>query len=156
LRSDPISLSDAEKKVQRLNRKISRGIPLDEAAVQLGIPIEEVFSHVSAKLSEIDTLNFELRLAGQGAIKKALRKLSKLASGDQRVSGTLFLGADGKSRESQNLVSDDLEAAKALAKFGIDALKLARSGKIARDTGDAADEDLFDRSTNPWDLKKIE
>ncbi len=88
----------------------------------------------------VDTLNFELRLVGQEAIKKALTKLTKLARGDARI--------------GQHFESTDLEAAKALAKFGIDALKLAKTG--AAKEKDADGDDLFDRAESAWDLKKIE
>ncbi len=115
-------------------------MPLENAAVQVGIPIEEVFQYVTDRAGKIDTLNFELRLAGQGALKNALTKLTELATGDVR--------------EGLNFESTDLEAAKALAKFGIDALKLAKTGQVAKDEG-KEEKDLFD-AANPWSLKKIE
>lgn len=136
-----ISVSGKTELWELLNRKISRGIPLEEAAVQLGIPIDEVFTYISGKLSEIDTLDFELRLVGQRAIKNALTKLTSLAKGD--------------AREGKDFESTDLEAAKALAKLGVDALKMARTSK-AKKTGSDGQPDLFDSSQDQWQLKKIE
>lgn len=108
--------------------------------MQVGIPLEEVFSYVSDKLALGDTLDFELRLAGQGAIKKALTTLRKIAG-------------EG-AREGKDFESSDLEAAKALAKFGIDALKIARMAK-ARDPKGSDQNDLFDVA-DPWKLKAME
>jgi hypothetical protein len=107
-------------------------------------------------MAEVDTLNFELRIVGQSAIKKALTKLRKIAGGDQRVSSVSVSEGGGKATKSKTMAADDLEAAKALAKFGIDALKLARTG-VPRDPG-AGKKDLFDdaETANPWDLRKIE
>lgn len=139
---DLISLSGKRRDWEGLKRKISRGIPLDEAAAQCGIPIGEVFQYVSSRMAQVDTLNFELRLIGQGAIKNALTKLTELAQ-------------DG-AREGKDFESTDLEAAKTLAKFGIDALKLARAG-LAPPKGDEPEKtDLFDAAANPWKLKQVE
>lgn len=151
----PISLPVTSENWQRLLRKISRGISLENAAIQCGIPVEEVFSFVSSKLSEIDTLNFELRLVGQNAIKRSLTKLSKLAAGDQRARDTVEYGDDGKPIRSTSFGPDDLEAAKALAKFGMDALKLSKSRSL-EDKKTGEQQDLFDRATDPWKLKAVE
>jgi hypothetical protein len=132
-------------------------VPLEEAARQAGIPLGEVYQYVEDRSITIDTLNFELRLAGQRAIRKALTKLSKLATGGQRPTETSeTVKGDGYSElTTEKLTSDDLEAAKALAKFGIDALKLARSGGAKDDSG-GKQTDLFDKQPNPWSLKDIE
>lgn len=136
-----ISVSARKRNWQLLDRKIARGISIEEAAIQCGIPMEEVFAHVSELAAQVDTLNFELRRVGQGAIKNALDKLTKLASGDPR--------------EGKDFESTDLEAAKALAKFGIDALRLSRAGGVAKEGGgDSGEQDLFD-AANPWKLKTI-
>lgn len=121
---------------------------MEEAARQAGIPIEEVFSYISKKMAEIDTLNFELRLVGQAAVKKALTKLSKLARGEQRMSG------QSMGNQSESWAGDDLEAAKALAKLGVDALKLSRAGSTVQK--EPTDPDLFDAAPDPWKLKKVE
>ncbi len=117
--------------------------------------MDEVFLRITERSAQVDTLNFELRCVGQEAIKNALTKLSTLASGEQRVSGTVSIDGTGKARESESLVSDDLEAAKALAKFGLDALKLAKVGGAKADAP-PSDPDLFDATANPWLLRKIE
>ncbi len=135
-----ISVRVPKRNWQLLDRKIARGISLDEAAVQSGIPMEEVLARVSKNMAEVDSLNFQLRLVGQDALKNALTKLTALAG--------------GLAREGKDFESTDLEAAKALAKFGIDALKLSKSGGARRD--DDGERDLFDAAADPWKLKKIE
>ncbi len=116
---------------------------VEEAAKQTGIPIEEIFQYVTERAASVDTLNFQLRLVGQGAIKSALTKLHDLAAGD--------------AREGKDFESTDLEAAKALAKFGIDAIKLAKTGGGDRDSESEVKRDLFDiAAQDPWRLKKIE
>lgn len=97
-------------------------------------------------MGEIDRLNFELYMRAHGAIKTALTKLKKLAGADQRVTSK---SAGGKSIGYN---SDDLEAAKALAKFGIDAMRLARTVR-SKDQSPGS-QDLFDKAPDPWDLKK--
>lgn len=66
------------------------------------------------------------------------------------------MGVDGPERTSQKLVSDDLDAAKALAKLAIDALKLSKSGLTERDADSETRKDLFDLAQDPWNLKKVE
>lgn len=90
----------------------------------------------------IDTLNFQLRLVGQGAIKTAMAKLTQLAKAEARV---------GKDFEST-----DLEAAKALVRFGLEAVKAAKLKPGSGDDGEVAPKDLFDQQSGPWQLKKIE
>lgn len=98
-------------------------------------------------MGEIDRLNFELYMRAHGAIKTALTKLKKLARGDQRVSSESVGKGMGIA-----YMSDDLEAAKALAKFGIDAMRLARTVR-SKDQSPGS-QDLFDKAPDPWDLKK--
>lgn len=117
-------------------------MPVELAAAQMGVPLDEVFSYISDKLSKVDALDFQLRKMGQAAVRVALENLTKLANEPPRV---------GKDFEST-----DLEAAKALAKFGLDALKMSRSGVKGKDSG-SDDDDLFDKAAdNPWNLKKVE
>ncbi len=105
-------------------------------------------------MGEINSLNFQLRLEGQRAIKKALTKLSALAEGQQRTSSESETYGIG-SASSKSWAADDLEAAKALAKFGIDAIKLAKAGSL-KEEGPDRQKDLFDSALDPWDLKKVE
>lgn len=74
-----------------------------------------------------------------------------MAEGEQRISSSSDSEGGG-----QSLASDDLEAAKALAKFGIDALRLSKSGLTQEDKDSQVKRDLFDISHDPWKLKKIE
>lgn len=117
-------------------------MPIEEAARQTGIPLEEVFTYVTERLGKVDTINWELRRAGQKTLQKSLRKLGKLASGEERV---------GKHFEST-----DLLAAQAMARLAIEAIKLSMRGAAPRDGERGGQPDLFDATQNPWDLKKIE
>jgi hypothetical protein len=123
-----------------------------------GIPIDEVYAHINNGLDRVSAANWQLHQMAQAALKKSLKKLSKLASGEQRASksSTMEMGPLGPERIEETYTSDDLEAAKALAKFAIDALKLARTGAGAKKTD--GQPDLFDEpaAENPWDLKKPE
>lgn len=116
-------------------------MPIEEAARQAGIPLEEVFAYVTARLGKVDTINWQLRLIGQESLEKSLKKLQKLANGGARI--------------GLNFESTDLEAAKALAKIAMEAIKLSMKGGAGRDADTAAQKDLFE-AANPWDLKKIE
>lgn len=143
-----ISLSGKNKDFQALEKKLSKGIPLDEAAAQSGLTLDECYDYIKGRSEHLDTLNYELRKAGQKAIEKALDKLTKLSAGEARYA---MMG--------ETCHSVDLEAAKTLAKFGLEALKLSKSAKTAGTT-DQGQPDLFDASgasvLGPWVLKKIE
>lgn len=127
---------------------------MEDAAVQCGIPIEEVYQYVTDKMSQVDTLNWELRLKGQEALQHALKKLTKLAQGKQRISSQSESMGPGMN-SSTGYAADDLEAAKALAKFGIDALKLANIGKAPKEKERDGQPDLFENA-DPWRLKQPE
>lgn len=98
-------------------------------------------AHISEEMSELDALNFELRVRGQRALKKALTKLTKLTKAG--------------AREGKDFESTDLEAAKALAKLGIEALKLAKTPGVRERLADDGQKDLFDVA-DPWKLKQTE
>lgn len=149
----PISVSGKNRNWECLNRKISQGISLEDAAIECGIPLNEAVAYISDRMTAVDTLNFELRLIGQNAIKNALTKLTELSQGKQRISSISNAG-DNRGRKIQALTSDDLDAAKALAKFGLDALKFSRSTMPSQDN--SQEKDIFDSTRDPWKLKKIE
>ncbi len=113
---------------------------MDEAARRAGIPIEEVYQRVKDLSGQVDTLNYELRLISQKALKNSLTKLTELAAGD--------------AREGKDFESTDLQAATVLAKIAMDAIRICRNGAAPRD-GDKTPQDLFD-ATDPWKLKDIE
>lgn len=107
-----------------------------------GIPLDEVYSYINSGLDRANAANWQLYQMAQESLKKSLKKLGELARGGER--------------EGKHFESTDLEAAKALAKFAIDALKLARAGAAAKPDG-KGQPDLFDSpGANPWDLKKTE
>lgn len=139
-----------------MEKKISKGVRLEEAAEETGIPIEEVFQYVTDKANKVDSLNYELRLFAHGAVKNAMAKLAALAGEGQRIRGTTHYDDEGKPTSSQTFGPDDLEAAKTLARFALDAFKLAKVSAVDSGSGD---DDLFDKARkakDPWQLKKIE
>lgn len=150
-----ISVSGKRRDWEGLQRKISKGVGLEEAARQSGIPIEEVYQYITDRSSKVDTMNFELRMFAQGAVKNAMAKLQALSQGEQRVRNQTDFDDEGKPTHSKSFGPDDLEAAKTLARFALDALKIAKIGAAPRD-GEGAD-DLFDKaqSSNPWKLRDI-
>ena len=89
---------------------------------------------------QVDTLNYELRLISQKALKNSLTKLTELAAGE--------------AREGKDFESTDLQAATVLAKIAMDAIRICKVGAASR-SGDSSPQDLFD-ATNPWALKAIE
>lgn len=135
-----ISVEGPKRDWQALERKISEGISLEQAAVDAGIPVEEVYARVTEGLKRTDDLNWQLRIIGQGSLKTSLAKLTKLANGGERM--------------GKDLESTDLLAAKELARLGMQAIKLSMAGQAPREGGNGQ-KDLFDRREDPFDLKKI-
>lgn len=123
---------------------------MQEASEQLGIPVEEAIKIATDRLEKRDLVSFELKLVAEKSLQVALEKLITIAQGDQRISsesngpGTLT---------SYN--SDDLDAAKALAKLAIDALKLGFGPpkvNVKTGKGSSVQLDLWD-VYGPWSLK---
>lgn len=130
--------------------KISEGFSIHEAAEQLGIGLDEAVKIATETLEKRDLVSFELKLIAEKSLQVSLKKLMDIAEGDQRISSQSV----GKL-ESTSYNSDDLEAAKALAKLAIDALKLGFAPpKVTVKTGKGSNVqmDLFD-VTGPWKLK---
>lgn len=135
-----ISVGDSKRDWQALERKISKGIGLEKAAEDAGIPLEEVYARISNGLKQVDTLNWQLRLVAQRSLEKSLDKLTELAEGEYRL--------------GKHLESTDLLAAQSLAKIAIESLKLATRGQAPRPPGGEGSPDLFDKRDDPFDLRK--
>jgi hypothetical protein len=145
----PISVSPPERDWQRLLRRISQGLSLPKAAEITGIPIEEAIDYVSKRLENRDLVSFELKIVAERALKTALKTLEKLAKGDQRTASESISGGS-----STSYTTCDLEAAKALAKLSIDALKLGYGppkANIKINNVNSNQADLWD--FGPWNLK---
>ena len=115
---------------------------LEDAARQAGIPLEEIYEYINARLGKVDTINWQLRLIGQRGLEKSLTKLTELAAGDSRI--------------GQFFESTDLLAARELARISMEAIKLSQKGAAPRSDSENGKPDLFDSAADPWDVNKPE
>ena len=119
---------------------MSAGYPIEEAAQLAGIDLTDCFNYLKERKELGDATNIELKKAGQEALKVALKTLTALTKGGERV---------GKDFEST-----DFLAARELARTALAAIKLSKESSVDRNSGQ---RDLFDNmDDNPWILKKIE
>lgn len=130
---------------QGLARKVAGGKPLEQAAVEMGIPFDEVLAHARDRMAHGDALPYQMQLVGQNALAKGVEVLEELA------------GAGPRNKEFDQ--DTDLRAASELARIGIAALRMAqrpaaRAAKAKEAAAAAAGQrDLFDLK-GPWaDLK---
>jgi len=117
---------------------------LEEAAQNVGIPLSDCIDYIKKKEENYRTLDYELKKAGQEALKNALTKLTELAMGRPRY-----------TEGEEKLESTDLLAARELARTAIATIKLSKDS--ATRSKDDGQKDLFDSSgDDPWILKTIE
>ena len=133
-----MSVEPPKRNWQSLERKISQGTSIEEAAVEAGIPLEEVFDYVSGRLKAADTLDWQLRLVAGRALETSMTKLMELAEGEERF--------------GQNFESTDLLAAKELARIALAAMKLTKASAAKQKSDTSPDDDIFDR----WKLNKMD
>ncbi len=144
---------------------------LDDAAIACGIPLEEAQLRAQKRLQNGDATNYQMRVAGQAAIAKAVETLTKIADEPPRERLEKLSRALDEATERENgrthmserikvsLYNTDLDAAKALAKIGVDLVKLSGVGPDRSKEGSGAklsvQLDLWDNPGN-WNLKKPE
>lgn len=147
-----ISVDAPPRDWQGLQRKISLGASLQDAAEVSGIPLDEAIAYATKKLENRELVSFELKLIAEQSLAVALKTLVEIAQGGQRTSSE-SIGPGMMSHQN----SDDLEAAKTLAKVAIDALKLGfgprKEINVKAGKGSLIQMDLWD-SPGPWQLKK--
>lgn len=141
---DTISVPGPKRDWQALERKISSGKTVEKAASEAGIPLEEVFAYINNRLDKVDTINFQLRLISQKALKKSLDALEEIVD-----EGGRHYGVGGGD-------ATDLKAAQTLAKIALDSLKISQKGEAPRKPEDKPPSDIFDLRPNPWVLNEIE
>jgi hypothetical protein len=144
---------------QALDRKLSAGLSLEEAAHLSGIPLEEAQRYVDKRLQNGDLETMQMRVVGRQALAKAVQHLTRIADDGPRYSETEY-SAEGKPVRSRTPISSDVEAARMLAKLATDMMKLsgASSEKTAMPGKGAklsVQLDLWDNPGN-WRLKKPE
>lgn len=128
---------EKEKKWQELARKISQGHSLSDAAEQLGIPEEDAIKHASEQIQHVESLGFEMRQVAYGCLKESLAILKAVANEGPR------------NIESSNC---DVDAAKALARLAMDAIKMSKTIGNDPKAGEGAKKDLWDL-LGSWRLK---
>lgn len=112
---------------------------IDEAANLSGIPLEEALLYVDKRLAKGEATSYQLRVVGQNALRTAIEQLTAITKSDPR--------------RGQHLHSTDLDAAKALAKLALDAIKLSGTAKAADNAPGGGKRDLWD-APGSWDLRK--
>lgn len=163
------SLMEPKRDWQALDRKLASGMLLDDAASVCGIPLEEAQRYVDKRLQNGDDAKMQMRVIGTTALACAAKRLMEIASEPPRERmerlRRAFREVEGEAAALDNalnvkvtLYNTDLDAAKALAKLGVDLMKMAgpppapksgAGGKLS------VQLDLWDNPGN-WNLKKPE
>lgn len=95
---------------------MSKGVSLRAGAVLLGIPIPEAEEWAREKLLSLGVIQCEMHAVANEALKIAMQKLTAIAN---------------EPTEDPRERTADLEAAKALARLAIEAMKLASANRMA-------------------------
>lgn len=153
---------------QGLERKIQTGKSVEQAALEAGIPLPEVYEHAKSRMAEGSATPFMLQLVAQRALFKAINRLEKIADDGERlteVGADELDGEGGKGKRAlirlKKAVRDtDLKAAEKLADIAIAAFKIAApraplGGKApgSRGMSVGVQLDLWDTAGN-WDFRE--
>lgn len=149
-----IIVGTPKREWQILVRKVERGVTLEDALEQSGIPQEEFEDHIKERMA-LGTLDDALlQLTASHAIKVGVQKLVEIAGEGPRYSETR---REGDSVTTTTPISTDLDAAKALVAFGLKTKSMAQVAalKTIAAKGGKAEElppDLWDvAKLGPWD-----
>lgn len=135
-----------------LERKLRRGKTLEQAAEEAGVDIAAATEYL-AKKREHAAANGDdvLELAAAEAMHHGIQTLIRAT---KEKDGRLVGEGYGEGRFDRK-ESVDIDAAKTLLKFSIDARRLlVQKKKPAKDAAGAGQDDLFDREPGNWDLKE--
>lgn len=157
-------IRDMQRDWQGLESKLAKGKSLEQASIEMGIPIEEAQQHAKEKLGHTILDDLTLHLAAGKALQVGLEQLQRIAeAGPLKVKWSEGRG-EGIS-QSETIAATDLDAAKALVRFSLDVRKiLGDKGRTSEKTKGSGPKDLFDFSTNetegtlqsgPWKLKMV-
>lgn len=156
---------------QRLESKLSLGIDLHQACLQLDIPFDDAKEYVERQLEDRCLDDWCLHKSAHAALQTGLEQLQRIAQAgpmetefeDSEDIQDKLSGDVTKIKKTKKVAATDLEAAKALVRFGLDARKLV--GSMARKTAgnEAITKDLWDLAQEsdgrvihgPWNLKKV-
>jgi hypothetical protein len=134
----PISVGEGKRDWESLAFKVKRGVPLDQAAEEVGIPIDEAQAWAASK---VDELNLMLQLQAFDAIQTSMKCLAAICNNPLADSGA-----------RQRAASDLAKLAKDMARS-----KGGSGGKGAGGEGGASRPDLFDSAqvSGPWKLRSV-
>lgn len=132
---------------QSLESKLSAGKSLERACEETGVDIEAAKVWLESQRSHRDFDDDTLRIAAAEALHHGISKLTKASSEDRRISSE-NLGATQTS-----WADTDLEAAKVLLKFALDARKLLAVKRGVKERMPDGQPDLFD-TADPWTFKE--
>ena len=141
---------------QLLLAKIDRGVSLEDALEQTGIPLEEFEAHLQERMKSNAVDDALLHVTAGYAMGLGVKILTEIAQAGPRYAE---MEREGNSTRTTTPISTDLDAAKALVAFGLKARSLTAPPKVAKAAGnDPAQRgpiDLWDAaSLGPWkDLK---
>lgn len=134
-----------EKKTEpiaALERKIAAGWTLEEAATAAGVDIAEARTWAQGRLDGGKLDGVALHLSAHDAITTGLEILKKIAKAGPRFGDP-----------TSTVHSTDLDAAKVLLRYGLDARKLAAGSTKDPKAGSGGGQlDLFD-VRGPWDVE---
>lgn len=134
-----------EKDWASLDRKIASGKTLEQAALEAGVTIQEAQSYLAERRVNAPFDDDSLRLVAAEALHHGVAKLIAAAqAGPRTASEKVETGATAYE-------SSDIDAAKALVRFALDAKKLIKGTSV---TAKKEQKDLFDiADKGPWKLK---
>jgi len=140
-----------------LVQKIERGVTLENALEQTGIPLEEFEEHLAERMKFGKVDDALLHVTAGYAIGLGVKILSEIAQAGPRYEDTVREAEGGSSTHKP--ISTDLDAAKALVAFGLKARALTAPPKLrgggGKDPVQPGPKDLWDAAQlGPWkDLK---
>lgn len=126
---------------QSLARKLRRGKTLEQAAEESGIELDKAkeWLEEQRKLACYD--DDSLRLVAGEALRHGIDRLVKASREPERVGSTFTVDEEG-GKSGINYALTDVDAAKALVKFALDARKMLVGKAVAKKIMDQPD--LFD------------
>ena len=139
-----------------LQRKLRRGVPLEDAALEAGIPLDQAQAWVEKlRADEAGTGDERLLLFSNDAINTGITCLKAAIKEKNRKVSEGF----GEGMSVREAVID-IDAAKALLKFGFEARRMIDKRKHAAQVTAAVAQgasDLFDlAASSPWRFKERE
>jgi len=134
---------------QAFERKLRRGKSIEDAATEAGIELDAAKEYLAKKRENAASIDDDvLSLTAAEAMCHGMRTLIAATKDSERMASEGF----GEGRYT-SYTQTDIEAAKTLLKFALDARKLLAGKKKAEQAAkDQGQRDLFDN--DPWEFKE--